>query len=469
MSLKEITRDLTSIGLTNHTPGPEAERVRLLNSLALIASFFSIVFSLLVWLWGNIELSLTVIGMSLGYMAVILLNSRQKFEVGFYFYLFFGGITLLLLAYFFGEKLNAHLFYIHQITMTAFILRKTHTQYVFYLLFAIFGAGCLLLYFYSEPVFPLIESNWVSAAVYVLAFLALIVYLDFFNRRIRNREQQIHILLKETQKKNQQLEQSQQSISRLNETLEEQVKERTLALERSNHELKRSNQDLEQFAYAASHDLQEPLRMMSNFSGLLERRIKDNLDEDSRSYLHFIKDAVARMREQIKGLLTYSRVGQSEAPYEAIDLNILVKDKLKDLRQIIQDKEAVIEIGSLPDSLHCDPGQMGILFFNLIHNGLKFNHNAKPKIRIQTTEEDQDWLIMVADNGIGIAEEYKNQVFEIFRRLHNREEFKGTGIGLSLCRKIVERHKGEIWLTSTENKGTTFYIRLPKLPVATLV
>jgi signal transduction histidine kinase len=469
MSLKEITRDLTSIGLTDYTPGPEAERVRLLNSLAIIASFFSMLFGFLVWIWGNMELGLTVLGMSLGYMAILVLNYRQKFEVGFYFYLFFGGITLLLLAYLFGEKLNAHLFYMHQIIMTAFVLRKTHTQYVFYLLFALFGAGCLLLYFYSTPAFPLLEGDWVSAAVYILAFLALIVYLDYFNRRIRNREQQIQILLQETQQKNQQLEQSQKSISLLNETLEEQVQERTLALERSNHELKRSNQDLEQFAYAASHDLQEPLRMMSNFSGLLERRIKDKLDEDARSYLHFIKDAVARMREQIKGLLTYSRVGQSDTPYEAVNLNQLVKDKLQDLRQIIQDKNAVVEIGSLPESLHCDPGQMGILFFNLIHNGLKFNHNPKPKIRVQATEEDEDWLIMVADNGIGIPQEYKSQVFEIFRRLHNREEFKGTGIGLSLCRKIVERHTGEIWLTSTENKGTTFYIRLPKLPVATLV
>ncbi len=246
------------------------------------------------------------------------------------------------------------------------------------------------------------------------------------------------------------------------------TKERVIAkhsekLEEYNSELKRSNKDLEQFAYIASHDLKEPLRMIGNFSGLLARTYKTKLDKDAFEYIDFIEDGVSRMSSLINSLLTYSRVGRKEMKLVDIDLNKLVEVKLFDLSELTKDRNAVIEMDELPTILG-EKEQVGMVYYNLINNGIKFNKKDQPKISIRHHENAPKgfWQFSVQDNGIGIEPQYQKQIFEIFRRLHNKRDFEGTGIGLSVCQKIIFRHGGKIWLESVPGEGTTFYFTISK-------
>ena len=241
------------------------------------------------------------------------------------------------------------------------------------------------------------------------------------------------------------------------------AKERTQKLSEFNEELKRSNKDLEQFAYIASHDLKEPLRIIGNFSGLLARSYKTQLDQDAFQYIDFIEDGVKRMSNLINSLLTYSRVGRKEAKFQNIDLNKLVGIKLFDLSEVVKERNAKVIVEKLP-TIYGEPEQIGMVFHNLINNAIKFNKQAIPTvtIKVETSSNDDFWEFSVADNGIGIDPRYQQQIFEIFRRLHGKRDYEGTGIGLSVCQKIVFRHDGKIWLTSELDKGTTFHFTISK-------
>ena len=241
------------------------------------------------------------------------------------------------------------------------------------------------------------------------------------------------------------------------------AKEHTQKLSEFNKELKRSNKDLEQFAYIASHDLKEPLRIIGNFSGLLARTYKTKLDQNAFEYINFIEDGVKRMSNLINSLLTYSRVGRKETKFRDVDLNKLVAIKLFDLSKVIQEQNAKIITAKLP-VIYGEQEQIGMVFYNLINNAIKFNKQAVPTVTIKLedrTNKDH-WQFSVTDNGIGIESKYQQQIFEIFRRLHGKKEYTGTGIGLSVCQKIVFRHEGKIWLTSALGEGTTFYFTISK-------
>jgi len=237
----------------------------------------------------------------------------------------------------------------------------------------------------------------------------------------------------------------------------------TKKLQEFNEELKRSNKDLEQFAYIASHDLKEPLRIIGNFSGLLARAYKNELDEDAFQYIHFIEDGARRMSNLINSLLTYSRVGRKETKFRDIDLNKLVAIKLFDLSAVIEERNAKVITSKLP-TIFGEPEQIGMVFYNLINNAIKFNKNETPTVtvKVETTANNDFWQFSVTDNGIGIEPKYQQQIFEIFRRLHGKQAYEGTGIGLSVCQKIVFRHGGKIWLKSELGQGTTFYFTINK-------
>lgn len=237
----------------------------------------------------------------------------------------------------------------------------------------------------------------------------------------------------------------------------------TKKLQEFNKELKRSNKDLEQFAYIASHDLKEPLRIIGNFSGLLARAYKTKLDQDAFEYINFIEDGVKRMSNLINSLLTYSRVGRKETKFRDINLNKLIDVKLFDLSKVIEERNAEIIVDSLP-TIYGEREQIGMVFYNLINNAIKFNKQTKPKVHIKEEKaiSKDYWQFAITDNGIGIDPQYQQQIFEIFRRLHGKQEYEGTGIGLSVCQKIVFRHEGKIWLESTLGKGTTFHFTISK-------
>lgn len=223
-------------------------------------------------------------------------------------------------------------------------------------------------------------------------------------------------------------------------------------------ELERSNDRLREFTYAASHDLQEPLRMVSSYLRLLENRYKDDLDADAQEFIEFAVNGADRMREMVNDLLAYARVEQDDQEFEPVDCEVLVERVLTDLQVQIEESNAEIVTESLP-TVEGDHQQLEQLFQNLVSNALKYN-DAAPRVEITAEQRGNHWEFSVADNGIGIDPEHADQIFEAFQRLHH-EEYSGTGVGLSLCQKIVENHGGNIWVESQPGEGSTFSFTLP--------
>jgi light-regulated signal transduction histidine kinase (bacteriophytochrome) len=225
--------------------------------------------------------------------------------------------------------------------------------------------------------------------------------------------------------------------------------------------LKQSNQELEQFAYVASHDLQEPLRMVASYVQLLERRYKGKLDADADEFIGYAVDGANRMRGLIDDLLTYSRVSRLGKPFAPVDVESTLDIVLLNLQESIAENGAVVTHDTLP-TVVADGGQLVQLFQNLIGNAIKFHGEESPHVHISARVEETEYLFSVKDNGIGIAPEYHDRLFKIFQRLHTREEYPGSGIGLAVCKRIVERHGGRIWIESKVGKGSTIYFTLSK-------
>ncbi|ELY60305.1 PAS/PAC sensor signal transduction histidine kinase [Natronococcus amylolyticus DSM 10524] len=225
--------------------------------------------------------------------------------------------------------------------------------------------------------------------------------------------------------------------------------------------LEASNERLEQFAYAASHDLQEPLRMITSYLGLIESRYADVLDEDGKEFLEFAVDGAERMRAMIDGLLEYSRVETQGDPFEPVELDEALEDALTDLRLRVEESDAEITIDSLP-RIEGDEDQLRQVFQNLLENAITYSGDEPPRIHVEAERTDSGWKIDIHDEGIGIDSDEQARVFEVFQRLHSHDEHGGTGIGLALCRRIIERHDGEIAVDSEPGEGSTFTIRLPE-------
>jgi len=223
--------------------------------------------------------------------------------------------------------------------------------------------------------------------------------------------------------------------------------------------LTRSNTELEQFAYVASHDLQEPLRVVASFSQLLGKRYHGKFDKDADDFIDFIIQGAIRMQNLINDLLSYSRLGSKERTHNRIDFNDILQEVVENLQFLIRDNHVKISYDNLP-SLKVSATQMIQLFQNLISNAIKFHSNTTPIVTITAKQQDNEYLFSVTDNGIGIEPQYYERIFILFKRLNTNPEFTGTGIGLTLCKKIVELHGGKIWVESSPEKGSTFYFTL---------
>jgi signal transduction histidine kinase len=268
----------------------------------------------------------------------------------------------------------------------------------------------------------------------------------------------------------QQLEQSfSRMVKRLKQTLvsrdelSREVEERVRAertLEKTMTDLKQSNKDLQQFAYVASHDLQEPLRMVASYTQLLSERYKDRLDEKANKYIFYAVDGASRMQRLIQDLLTYSRVNTHGSAFEPVDLNAVLSVVLKQLEIQITETKARIHVNDMP-IVRADASQLNQLFLNLISNAVKFCKDKTPEILVSSKREENRWCLSVSDNGIGIEQKYRDKIFIIFQRLHSRNEYPGTGIGLAICKRIVQRHGGDIWFESEPGKGSVFNLTLP--------
>ncbi|UTF52966.1 PAS domain-containing sensor histidine kinase [Natronosalvus rutilus] len=224
--------------------------------------------------------------------------------------------------------------------------------------------------------------------------------------------------------------------------------------------LEESNERLQQFASVASHDLQEPLRMVTSYLQLLESRYSDELDEDAKEFIEFAVDGAERMEAMIDGLLTYSRVETQGKPFDSVNLEAVLDDVLTDLDIRLDETGAKITAEPLP-TVSGDASQLRQLFQNLMENALQYSGEQEPRVAISATRDEEEWIVSVSDEGIGIDQEDADRVFKVFQRLHSHEEYEGTGIGLALCKRIVERHGGEIWIDSNPDDGSTFSFTLP--------
>jgi light-regulated signal transduction histidine kinase (bacteriophytochrome) len=246
--------------------------------------------------------------------------------------------------------------------------------------------------------------------------------------------------------------------------MNEETKERRKAETAIDHyaaELERSNYELQQFAYVASHDLQEPLRMVTSYLGLLTKRYGDKLDKDANEFVAYATEGAARMQLLIQDLLAYSRVGTQGEPLRPMDCRSVLEQAKKNLTIALQEANGQVIHEPLPE-VSGDATQLVQLFQNLLSNALKFRGRNKPLVQIGAVPNDGKWLFSVRDNGIGLNPDHAERIFVIFQRLHTNQEYDGTGIGLAICKRIVERHGGTIWVQSSPGEGATFYFTLPE-------
>ena len=236
------------------------------------------------------------------------------------------------------------------------------------------------------------------------------------------------------------------------------IKKTEESLKELSYELNRSNKELEEYAYVASHDLKEPLHVVSSFVYLLEKRFQPKLDDHERQYLKYIKEGVGQAQKLIKGLLEYSCVGK-EKSFETVDISFVIGEVCAHLKPIIDEAGATVEYGKMP-KIRANYIEMLQLFQNLIVNAIKYKSHKPLKIQINVQSEGLMRLFSIKDNGIGIDPQYKDRIFDMFQRLHAKTEYSGTGIGLAICKKIVANHGGKIWIDSTVGEGTTFYFSI---------
>ena len=243
----------------------------------------------------------------------------------------------------------------------------------------------------------------------------------------------------------------------------EDITERKRAEERlaqQARELARSNAELEQFAYVAAHDMQEPLRMVTSYCRLLAQRYHGKLDADADDFIHFAVDGATRMQSMIQALLDYARVGTRGGEFKLTACDAALEEATANLKELIEESGATVTRDPLP-TVHGDRAQLVQLFQNLIGNAMKFRGDQPVRVHVGAHREEGGWKFFVRDNGIGIASRHSEQIFKIFQRLHERGKYPGTGIGLSICKRIVERHRGRIWVESQPGKGATFSFTLP--------
>lgn len=258
--------------------------------------------------------------------------------------------------------------------------------------------------------------------------------------------------------------QLEQALRQANEDLEAKVADRTKELRHINQQLQTSNRELQDFAHVASHDLQEPLRKIQSFGNLLKDEYHAHMTSEEQLYIDRMLESAGRMRRLIEGLLSFARVTSKAAPFKKVPLNGIMNEVVSNLEVRINDAHAQVDVGRLP-TIDADPLQMQQLFQNLLSNSLKFHQKDKPPhitISTDTASPHGKVTIKVKDNGIGIDQKYSERIFRIFERLHSKDEYEGTGVGLAIVRKIVERHHGSVSISSESGEGTTFKISLPK-------
>lgn len=316
------------------------------------------------------------------------------------------------------------LFVVLIVTLNAYFKKRSHLIY-----YALFSVATIISSYFLPNANPIVSFNFFVCSVVSIDILVIPIFISRINTTERLAQKMV------------------------------EIKRSKEELEKKSDELLRSNNELQQFAYVASHDLQEPLRMVTSYVQLLEDRYKDKLDQDGLEFIGFAVDGTKRMRNLIQSLLEYSRVNKTR-PFEKIDLNSLLEGIVLEMDFHIKEANATVMVNNLP-SINGDAVLITQLFKNLISNALKFRiPEQKTKVVISGEKKENGFLFSIKDNGIGIAKDYFEKIFVIFQRLHGKDKYPGAGMGLAICKKIVEQHGGRIWVESEINKGATFYFTI---------
>ena len=392
-----------------------------------------------------------------------LFQKKKRYLLAKVFVVAFPIIAISVSTIFFGGEAKAHYYLIGTFILGLVIFHKPLHHKI---LLAIHVPLFFGLTYYTNNYLPFYHEEVENFfEMWHLFFLFFLIYITLSEFTIHNQQYESRIIqlldsLKETnevlEKQKEQIETQANELQRSNLILQKEINER----EKAQQKLIASNEELEQYAYVASHDLKEPLRTVGSFVQLLNKKLKPHYDEQANEYQHFIVDGVKRMSSLLDDLLTLSRLNK-ELEYAAVDLNDVLFVVRKNLNKIVQAKNVEIKYGPLP-VITANQAQMTQLFQNLICNGIKFNDKTCPIVEIIFTEKKEHYIFEIKDNGIGIPNEFKEKIFIIFQRLHQRSSYEGTGIGLSICKKIVSNHGGKIRIESLPGHGTSMFFSISK-------
>jgi len=412
--------------------------------------------------WENGLLAISVGSLLLIPLSLVLFGFRKYLNEVFIFTFYAMLITLGLIM---GKEANIH-FGLMLIPVAVRIFLKGSKETFLSIIASFISLFFLLLsYKFFSPImthpFPFLTSLISSLTVVTVCAYLFQHYNDEVQYRRRAMLQQNQILKEKSEQinsKNLALTNANFQIEAVNQNLQKEIAEK----QRIEEKLREVNSDLGQFAAMASHDLKEPLRTINSFCGLLERSMKGNENKSASEYLYYISDASKRMTGMLEDLISYTQVGRDSAiSLKSVDLDSVLVVAKNNLQIAVSEKQATIESAKLPVVLG-EFTHFLQLFQNIISNGIKFQRKGiRPVVRITCEVLETECLICISDNGIGIPQEYQQTIFEPFTRLHTRDKFEGSGIGLATCRKIVERYNGKIWISSVVGQGTDFFIRLP--------
>ncbi|MGB0863861.1 MAG: sensor histidine kinase [Saprospiraceae bacterium] len=439
--IQSIYKKSISLGIEEDTPLLDQHRIQLVNMIIVFVCIMEI--PLMTqdafkgeWLAAGIGLVLILIN-----CLPLYFNFSKRPDIATWIFSLYTPSSLAALIIIFGKEIaNEYSFLIFTIHLIIFF--RTTIERIIFSTYTIIAIG--LTYYYTSnfesPLareFNFFEKNALFIVVVAFIIFILKIYTDLTDKSLNK----VSTLLEEQKGVNKELQ------------------EKKTTIERQNNELLFANEELEKFAYIASHDLKSPLRNVNSFLTLIERKIKQGRT-DIQEDIQYATRASKQMYHLIEDILRFSRMKQQEMAFQKVATHNLVMQVVMNLEDVIKEKSGEVEVELLPE-IECNQSQISLLFQNLIENAIKYNDNPKPTIEISSQEIGKQVLISVRDNGIGIPMDYQDKVFEMFARLHNQQIYEGTGLGLAICKRIVLAHQGDIWFKSDGENGTTFYIQLP--------
>jgi len=449
-----------STGVTEQVPKDEERYIRFTNLEAVFTVFgaaFYVVYSLYA---GNYLLSLCQGAVTIGALMALLLNHKAHYKAARMIFLLSVNSVILVNACFIGHQSGVHEFYYISYTIPFLLFNVRDYKYI------ITGVAMAVLGFnVYQHIYPYFTAYNFDAATQAIVFQintwtifvlfgSAVYVLTYFNYQT---EKKLESAAEQLANANKEMEKSNMQLEAINKKLELQAVE-----------LKRSNEDLEQFGYIISHDLKAPVRNISSFMNLLMKQYGEGTPKGTRELVEMSKQSSDRLIRQIDDMLSYCRVDRNLPPVAPVDINHMVQTIKMELNPKIKEVNAEVTVeGDLPVIGEVHSTMLHHVFQNLIANGIKFNTNEKPEVKISCKREGDLLTFSVADNGIGIDAAYKSKLFQMFKRLHSVDQFEGTGIGLAVCKKIVNFYQGEIWFEGEIGKGTTFFFTLTK-PVVQL-